>query len=82
MSVHTHTYILKAFRGPAEGNHGEKDMLDYREWEFKKDARFRNARLRLGKAATTAPLRAGEPASRNMCSTCSAAFESNMSLPM
>jgi hypothetical protein len=57
-------------------------MLDYREWEFKKDARFRNARLRLGKAETTTPLRAGEPTSGNMYSTCSAAFESNMSLPM
>ena len=43
------------FRGPADGNPGKNDMFYYKEWEFKNDESFRNARLRLAKGFSYCP---------------------------
>lgn len=43
------------FRGPAEGDPGKNDMFYYKEWEFKNDGSFRNARLRLAKGFSYCP---------------------------
>ena len=43
------------FRGPAEGDPGKQDMFYYREWEFKNDQSFRNARQRLAKGFSYCP---------------------------
>ena len=43
------------FRGPAEGNPGKNDMFYYKEWEFKNDESFRNARQRLAKGFSYCP---------------------------
>ena len=43
------------FRGPAEGDPGKPDMFYYREWEFKNDESFRNARARLAKGFCYCP---------------------------
>jgi len=43
------------FRGPAEGDPGKHDMFYYKEWEFRNDESFRNARLRLAKGFSYCP---------------------------
>lgn len=43
------------FRGPAEGDPGKNDMFYYKEWEFKNDESFRNARQRLAKGFSYCP---------------------------
>jgi len=43
------------FRGPVEGDPGKHDMFYYKEWEFKNDESFKNARQRLAKGFSYCP---------------------------
>ena len=47
--------VKPRFRAPAERDPGMPDMLYYKEWEFKNDGSFRNARLRLAKGFSYCP---------------------------
>ncbi len=47
--------VKPCFRGPAEGDPGKQDMFYYKEWEFRNDQSFRNARERLAKGFSYCP---------------------------
>jgi hypothetical protein len=47
------------FRGPVEGDPGKNDMFYYKEWEFKNDDSFKNARRRLAKGFSLCPDKGG-----------------------
>jgi len=49
------------FRGPVEGDPGKDDMFYYKEWEFRDDESFKNARQRLAKGFSYCPDKGGRP---------------------
>ena len=56
--------VKPRFRGAAAGDPGKKDMFYYKEWEFRNDESFKNARKRLARGFSYCPEKDGRERKR------------------